>query len=381
MKELELTKTFFESNPHHESWAHKEFTRMKVPLSKPSYLPYIGEVSQEVDKVLRSGMIAQGAKVAEFEQMVADYYGAKYAIAVSSGTAGLYMCLKACGIGPGDEVITSPYTFIATVFAIESTGAKPVFCDVDRDTYNIDTSSILDELQSNMNIRAIMPVDILGLPVNTNKLLHYIPFVLDSCESFGNKIDRPFDAMVFGLYPNKIIGTGEGGLICTNNKDINDYCKAYRNQGRSPGDTWLESSIMGFNYRMTDLQATIGIVQMKHIYNILERRKRVVERYGYNGIIPSQRIDTEKFSPFVFVVETDDRPKVMEYLANKGIDSRAYFPCVHLQQPYLEQGYTKGMYPVAEKISEKTLAIPYYTGMTDSEVDYVCDCLKDALSE
>jgi perosamine synthetase len=362
MIEYYLTNSFFDKH---------------IPLSRPSYLPYIDEVSQEVDKVLRSGMISQGQKVAEFEQTIADYCGTRYAIAVSSGTAGLYMCLKALDIGQGDEVITSPYTFIATVFAIEAAGAKPLFCDVDRDTYNINTSEILDKLESNINIKGIMPVDILGLPVNTNKLLHYMPFIIDSCESFGNKLDRPFDAMVFGLYANKILTTGEGGLICTNRKDINDYCRAFRNQGRSPGDTWLESSIMGFNYRMTDLQAVIGIVQMKHIDDILERRKWVVERYRHNGITPSQRIG--KFNPFVFVIETDNRKEVMEYLAGKGIDTRAYFPCVHLQLPYLEQGYARGMYPIAEKISERTLAIPYHAGMSDDDVDYVSKRLKEVL--
>ncbi len=362
MIELNLTESFF---------------KKRIPLSKPSYLPYIDEVSAEVDRALRSGMIAMGAKVKEFEQMVADYCGTKYAIAVSSGTAGLYMCLKALGIGPGDEVITSPYTFIATVFAIEATGAKPLFCDVDRDTYNIDLNKL--KFDSLKFIKAYMPVDILGLPKQTNNVNLCLDTIIDSCESLGNKLDRPFTAQVFGLYPNKLITTGEGGIVCTNDKYINDYCRAFRNQGRSPGDTWLESSQEGFNYRLTDLQAAIGIVQMRHIEEIIHKRKHVVERYHENRIRLSQRIDYEKFNPFVFVIEIENRTKVMEHLKEKGIDTRAYFPSVHLMNCMKKYGYKNGDFPVSELISSRTLAIPYFAGMTMDEVDCVSKCLKEAL--
>ncbi|MDD5064965.1 MAG: DegT/DnrJ/EryC1/StrS aminotransferase family protein [Phycisphaerae bacterium] len=362
MIELNLTESFFEKH---------------IPLSRPSYLPYIDEVSQEVDKVLRSGMIAMGQKVKEFEQMIADYCGTRYAIAVSSGTAGLYVCLKALDVGTGDEVITSPYTFIATVFAIEAAGAKPLLCDVDRDTYNIDLNKL--KFDSLKFIKAYMPVDILGLPKQTNNVNLCFDTIIDSCESLGNKLDRPFAAQVFGLYANKILTTGEGGLICTNDKKINDYCRAYRNQGRTPGDTWLDSSQEGFNYRMTDLQAVIGIVQMKHIDEIIHKRKQVIERYYENGIRLSQRIDYEKFNPFIFVIEVENRIKVMEYLKNKGIDTRAYFPSVHLMGCMKKYGYKKGDFPVSEEISSRTLAIPYYAGMSFADVDYVSECLKEVI--
>ncbi len=349
----------------------------KISLSRPSYLSYTDEVCAAVNEVIHSGMIAQGVKVSEFESMIADYVGVKHAIAVSSGTAGLYMCLKALGIGPGDEVITSPFTFIATVFAIQQTGAKPVFCDVDRYTYNLSVPTLIRTKLSS-NVKAIMPVDILGLPFYT-KRTKGLPIILDSCESLGNHPDRPFTAQVFGMYPNKIITTGEGGVITTNDKQLADYCRAYRNQGRTPGDTWLDSSQEGFNYRMTDLQAAIGIVQLNHIDEIIYKRKWVVRRYYENGIRLSQRIDYEKYNPFIFVIEVENRIKVMEYLKNKGIDTRAYFPSVHIMGCMKKYGYKKGDFPVSEEISSRTLALPFYTDMTEGEVDKVCSTLKDAL--
>ncbi len=352
-------------------------TMYKIPLSRPSYLPYIEETCHAVDKVLRSGNIAMGEQVARFEQMIADYTGCKYAIAVSSGTAGLYMCLKALGIGPGDEVITSPYTFIATVFAIQQTGAKPVFCDVDRYTYNLSVPALIRTKLSS-NVKAIMPVDILGLPFYTERTKG-LPIILDSCESLGNHPDRPFTAQVFGFYPNKIVGMGEGGAIATNDKSLADYCRAYRNQGRAPGDTWLDSSQEGFNYRMTDLQAAIGIIQLNHIDEIIYKRKQVVKRYYENRIRLSQRIDTEKYNPFIFVIEVENRIKVMEYLKNKGIDTRAYFPSVHIMGCMKKYGYKKGDFPVSEEISSRTLSIPYYAGMLFEDIDYVCKCLKEIL--
>ncbi|MFA5307751.1 MAG: DegT/DnrJ/EryC1/StrS family aminotransferase [Candidatus Babeliales bacterium] len=367
----------FESNPHPESWAQKTYVASSphnIPLSRPSYLPYIDEVLQATEKVLRSGFIAQGEVVAEFEQRIANYCGTKYGIAVSSGTAGLFLCLKAVGIGQGDEVITTPYTFIATVFAIQQAGAVPVFCDVDRETYNMDLSKF--GWYVHRNIKAYMPVDIFGLPYDTSNIKGF-PVIADSCESLGNHPERPFTTQVFGLYPNKLITTGEGGVICTDNKKIADYCKAYRNQGRSPGDTWLDSSQDGFNYRMTDIQAAIGIVQMKHIDEIIHRRKRVIQRYNDNGIYLSQRIDTDKYNPFLFVIECDNRDKVMQHLLSHGVECRAYFPAIHLMK--CMSGYKKGDFPIAEEIASRTLALPFWSDISESEIETVCKILREVV--
>jgi len=337
---------------------------------------------------MQSGNLAQGTKVQEFEERMAEYIGTKYAVAVSSGTSGLFLCLKACGIGPGDEVITTPFSFIASSNCIVHTGAKPVFVDIDRDTYNIDIIKAVSKV--NINTRAFLPVDIFGNPVNTNKLSNvraYPHIIIDSCESLGSKMNRPFDACVYAFYPNKQITTGEGGMICTNNKDIADYCKAARNQGRAPGDKWLESSMIGWNFRMTDIQAAIGIEQLKCIDEILEKRRYVALMYTLKlailyltGVIHGQSIPRDiEYSPFVFTIEVDNRDKVMQYLLDNGIECKPYFPCIHLQKPYKDMGYHEGMFPVAEEVSRRTLALPFYSDMTEQEVDTVCQTLKQLL--
>ena len=349
----------------------------KIPLSKPSYLPYIDEVLSATEKVLRSGFIAQGEQVEQFEQMISDYTGCKYAVAVSSGTAGLFLCLKAVGIGPGDEVITSPYSFIASSNVIVHTGATPLFVDIDRDTYNIDLSKLDLTLEKLKTIKAYIPVDCFGNPKDTSNYNLATPIIIDSCESFGSKLDRPFDAAVYAFYGNKQITTAEGGCIVTDNKRIAEYCRAVRNQGRAPGDQWLDSTLLGWNFRMSDIHAAIGLVQLKHLDDILERRKRVIEQYKENEIILSQRIDYKKFNPFVFVVEVNDRDSVMKFMLNKGIEVKPYFPTIHKQKCMNE--YNHLSFPVAEKVASKTLALPYYSSIANQDVNYVCKTLKEAI--
>jgi perosamine synthetase len=305
------------------------------------------------------------------------------------------MCLKALGIGPGDEVITSPFSFIASSNAIVWVGAKPVFVDIDRDTYNIDAISAIWQSKFTNSLKAYLPVDVFGNPVDTKFItgIHKefvseytrIPIILDSCESLGSKMERKFDCAVYAFYPNKQLTTGEGGCIVTDNKDIDTFCRAFRNQGRSPGDAWLESSMIGYNFRMTDIQAAIGIVQLRHFEEILTKRKSAELQYlkRIASIVKTQRIinTADYFNPFVFTVEVDNRTKVMQYLSDNGIETRAYFPCIHLQKPYRDMGYKEGDFPVAEEVASRTLALPFWSDISESEVDYVCDCLKDALKK
>ena len=365
---------------------------MKIPLSKPSITQ--AEINAVVN-VMQSGNLAQGVKVQEFEEHMAEYIGTKYAVAVSSGTAGLFLCLKAIGVGPGDEVITTPFSFIASSNVIVHAGARPVFVDIDRDTYNINCKDIFYTLKY-AKLKAIMPIDIFGNPVDTNIIQNathdrenHLSIILDSCESLGSKMNRPFDACVYAFYPNKQITTGEGGMICTNNKDIADYCRAARNQGRAPGDAWLESSMVGWNFRMTDIQAAIGIVQMSRLDEIVYKRWRAYEQYllklpekltRYPGWM-KHRSKGDIFSPFVFTIEVDNRDKVMRYLLANGIECKPYFPCIHLQKPYKDMGYHEGMFPVAEEVSRRTLALPFYTDMTEREIDIVCHTLKKVLCQ
>ena len=359
----------------------------KIPLSKPSYLPYIDEVLSATEKVLRSGFIAQGEKVEQFEQMIAEYTGCKYAVAVSSGTAGLFLCLKAIGIGRGDEVITTPYSFIASSNVIVHAGAKPVFVDIDRETYNVDMMSL--HRNTLHGIKAFLPVDVFANPYDTKLMqLQGIHVICDSCESFGSKLDRPFTAQVFAFYPNKQLCTGEGACIVTNNKDISEYCQAMRNQGRKKGDKWLDSSFIGYNYRMTDLQAAIGIVQLNHWDEIKLKRQHAALEYTIelgdlflSGMINQQTFTVPDVCPFVYTIEVDNRDKVMQYLLDHGIECKPYFPCIHLQKPYRDMGYHEGMFPVAEEVANKTLALPFWSNISESEVDYVCSALRNALKQ
>ena len=353
----------------------------KIPLSRPSITT--AEAQAAYDTVIFY-QLAQGARVEEFEQRIAEYVGTKYAIAVSSGTAGLFLCLEACGIGQGDEVITTPYTFIATLFAIEQAGAKPVLVDIDRETYNIDMSTFH---RNTLNgIKAIMPVDVFGNPYDTSNNNTALPIIIDSCESLGSRINRPFDACVYAFYPNKQITTGEGGMICTNNKDIADYCRAYHNQGRVPGDKWLQHSQEGFNFRMTDIQAAIGVEQMRRIDEIKQKRQLVALTYHeiladlyISGVINWQEFTSPDINPFAFVIEVPNRDKIMQYLIDKGIECKPYFPCVHLQPAMSHLKYKQGDFPISEEVSSRTLAIPFYTDMTEEEVETVCNTLKEAI--
>jgi perosamine synthetase len=356
----------------------------RIPLSKPSYLPYINEVLSAIEKVLRSGYIAQGPVVEEFEQRIADYCGTKYAVAVSSGTAGLFLCLKSIGTGPGDEVITTPFSFIASSNVIVHAGATPVFVDIDRSTYNLSIPSLI-RTQLSDKVKAILPVDTFGNPFDTNRI-HGLPIILDACESFGSKMTRPFDAAVYAFYPNKQLTTGEGGIIVTDNQDIAEYCQAMRNQGRKKGDQWLDSSMIGYNFRMTDLQAAIGIVQLNHWDEITNKRNNVYLQYMHNLIL-DKGIGLQKFGSrwqqlchFVFTVEVPNRDKVMQHLLDHGIECKPYFPCIHLQKPYRDMGYHEGMFPVAEEVASKTLALPYWSDMSESEVKEVCLALKNVIN-
>ena len=378
----------FESNPHFESWAgkmHVSNAMYNIPLSRPSYLPYIDEVLSATEKVLRSGNIAQGEVVAEFEQRIADYAGTRYGIAVSSGTAGLFLCLKACGIGQGDEVITTPYSFIASSNVIVHAEAKPLFADIDRETYNIDMMTL--HRNTLYGIKAFLPVDVFGNPYDTKLMsLQGIPVILDSCESFGSKLDRPFDAQIFAFYPNKQLCTGEGACIVTDNKNIAEYCQAMRSQGRKDGDKWLDSSFVGYNYRMTDLQAAIGIVQLNHWDEIRNKRRYNALQYTIElgelyleGKVKWQEQANDDVCPFVFTVEVDNRDKVMQYLLSHGVECKPYFPCIHLQKPYREMGYHEGMFPVAEEIASRTLALPFWSDISENEIIEVCSTLKEAL--
>lgn len=355
---------------------------MNIALAKPSITQM--EI-ESVANVLKEGL--PGTYVQEFEKAMAKYCGARYAIAVSSGTTGLFLALKAMRIGKGDRVATTPFSFCASTNAIYHVGANPFFIDIDRDTYNLDVKDLVKRAAGE-GISAILPVDIFGNPFNSNRV-QGLPTLIDSCESLGSKMDRPFDIAVYAFTRNKVLTMGEGGCIITNNKRIAEYCRMMRNQGRTETDTWLNSTYCGYNFRLSELQAAMGIAQLKRIDAIISRRRYLYENYlnkfNIHGILDNIRIQKHEsnsiVSPFVFTIEVENRDRVMLYLKKQGIETRPYFPSIHLM-PYMRKlGYKPGDFPVSEYVSSRTLALPFFVDITNGEMDYVVEKLKEAMKE
>ncbi len=361
------------------------------------------DISQaEIDavaEVLRSGRLSLGPRVPEFEQAVAGYTGVKHAIAVSSGTVGLHLLIRACGIGPGDEVISTPFSFIASTNCVMFERARPVLVDIDPDTWNIDPRAI--EAAVTPKTRAIIPVDVFGVCPDLDVICSHaerrgLRVIEDSCEALGatfrgRRAGSFGDAGVFGFYPNKQITTGEGGMITTNDDEIDRLCRSMRNQGRDTGMGWLSHERLGYNYRLSDIACAIGIVQMRRVEEILSKRRKVagwyVERLQGESRVSMQKIPADcEISWFVFVVKLNDgyseqdRNNLIASLRERGIGCSNYFAPIHLQPFYQQEfGYRRGDFPVCERVAARTIALPFHNGMAESDVDRVCDSLKSLL--
>lgn len=366
-----------------------------IPLSKP----FIGEEEMNaVRDVLRSGQLSLGPKVIEFEKMFASLIGVKYAAAVNSGTAGLHLCIKALGLKEGDEVITSPFSFIASANSIIYEGAKPVFADIGENTLNIDPGKIEEKITK--KTKAILAVHIFGQPCEMDKIMniakkHSLAVIEDACEAVcaeykGRKAGTFGIASVFAFYPNKQITTGEGGMVCTNDEKIHSAAKMLRNQGRKEDGGWLSHEAIGYNYRLNEMSAALGVEQLKKLKKILEMREAVAEKYNeklkhIKGVTILGKIKDTKRSWFVYVIRLDkniDRKKIIEQLKAEGISTNIYLPPIHLQPIYKKMfGYKEGDFPVCERVSSSTLALPFYTQMADEEINYVCEKLKIAIGK
>jgi len=378
--------------------------KTEIPLSSPD----IGELERRlVMEVLHSGRLSIGPMVERFEQAVAQRVGTRHAVAVSSGTAGLTLILAGLGIGPGDEVITTPYSFIASSNVIVHSGATPVFVDVCPTSLNLDPKLV--EASITPRTRAILAVEALGNPTHMDGLArlaakHEIPLIEDSCEALGTvhkgRACGAFGrAGVFGFYPNKQITTGEGGVVVTDDERLAEACRSLRNQGRAVDragtakgqnqtGSWLEHERFGFNFRMSELSAAVGVAQMKRLDELIERRQHVASAYlsRLSGmpelVLPT--VDPETFmSWFVFVVRLgpdysgEERDRVIRGLRMHEVGSAAYFPCIHLQKPYREKfGFREGMFPIAESAGRRSLALPFHTRLTEREVDMVAQTLE-----
>lgn len=368
---------------------------MKVHLSRPDITE---KEIQAVAEVLRSPNLALGPKMVEFEQKMAQYIGVKHAVSVNSGTSALFLCLKALGISKGDEVITTPFTFIASTNCILMVDATPVFVDIDPNNLNIDPAKIEEKITS--KTKAILPVDVFGNPANMDEVCriakkHNLPVIEDSCEALGSELNGKkagtFGTVgTFAFYPNKQMTTGEGGMIVTDDDNIADMCTSLRNQGRSKGGGWLGHERLGYNFRMCDINSALGIVQLERLEEFITKRQRVAAMYqellaGENRIIVPKAAANCKMSWFVFVLRLkgqyiSKRNDILKAMLAEGIQVSNYFPPVTLQPFMVEQfGYKDGDFPIADEVCKSTLALPFYNNLSKDDAALVCKTLKKCL--
>ncbi len=375
----------------------------EIPLSRPDITSLEEEL---VLKTLRSGRLSIGPMTDQFEQLVATRAGCRHGVAVNSGTSGLHLALQALGIGPGDEVITTPFSFIASSNCILFVGATPRFVDICPSSLNMDPAKVASAIGP--KTKAILAVETFGNPTYMDQYAsiaarYEIPLIEDCCEALGAVYKgRPAGHFgrvgVFGFYPNKQITTGEGGMIVTDDHRLAEMCKSLRNQGRPLGHiapsatnasgSWLKHERLGYNYRLPEINAALGVAQMRRLDEILERRTRVAEHYvrrlaGHpHLILPTIDNDTV-MSWFVYVVRLaptytgEERDRVIAGLRRQEIGTNDYFPCIHLQPFYREQfDLRPGMFPIAESVSQRTLALPFYNDLSPREIDHVCQALE-----
>ena len=347
-------------------------------------------------EVLRSGRLSLGPKGPRFERMVADAVAAPFCAAVSSGTAGLHLCMRLAGIKPGDEVITSPYSFVASANCAMYEGAKPVFADIDPSTYNLDPAAV--EAAITERTKAIVAVDIFGYPCELDELRaicerHAIALVEDACEALGALYKgRPLGShghpAVFAFYPNKQITTGEGGAVTTGSAAEHELLVSLRNQGRLETSSWLQHGRFGFNYRLDDLSAALGIGQLEKLDRILEGRREVAARYGdlLAGLEVERPLTDDADhvrSWFVYVVKLPagvDRDGLIRRMGEQGVDCAPYLPSIHLQSYMRERfGFREGMCPISEDCSDRTLAIPFHARLDYGDQERVVETLRAEL--
>ncbi len=388
----------------------------RIPMSSPDITA--AEINA-VNQVLQTPYLSMGSRIAKFEERFAAYVGTRYAIGVSSGTAGLHLCVIAAGVGEGDLVITTPFSFVASANVILYERAIPVFVDIDPYTLNIDPTFVSEAVRDidrgpqtadrwlpptlrgdrrsvvGGRLKAILPVHAFGQPADIDPILDVahqcgLAVIEDACEAIGaeykgRKVGTLGDAAVFAFYPNKQMTTGEGGMIVTDRKDWNDLFRSLRNQGRDVFDAWLNHSRLGYNYRMDEMSAALGLAQLGRIEELLAKRERVAQRYNerlknVDGVqIPYIAPETTCISWFVYVIRLApeiNRNAIMAALEERGIPSRPYFTPIHLQPFYRERfGYHKGDFPVTEAVARSALALPFSGVMTEEQVDYVCEQL------
>jgi perosamine synthetase len=358
----------------------------EIPLARPVLGP---EEEELVLEVLRSGQLSLGPRVPAFEEAFAAFLGAPCASAVSSGTAGLHLALRAAGVRDGDEVVTSPFSFVASANVIAYERARPVFADIDPVTLNLDPAAAAAAVSERTT--ALLPVHIFGYPADVPALERLgLPIVEDACEALGavhadgTRVGARGHAAVFGFYANKQLTTGEGGMIALPHATAKAGIDAERNQGRAPDMGWLDHDRLGFNYRLTDLQAAIGLAQLDRLEGMLADRARVAGSYrealaplaAEHGLaLPCEDAGGNRRGWFVFVVQLPrdrDRDEVIRALRQLGVQSKPYLPAIHLMSFYREAyGHRPGEFPVCEDVAARSVALPFFPAMRADQVEQV----------
>jgi perosamine synthetase len=354
---------------------------------------------EAVAAVLRGPNLSLGPKVPEFEQRFAELCQTRHAVACNSGTSALHLLVRAMGIGAGDEVITTPFSFVASSNCVIFEGAKPVFVDIDPETWCIDPALI--EAAVTPQTRALIPVDVFGVtadldPIRAIAERHHLRIIEDSCEAAGATYHgRPAgglgDAGVFGFYPNKQLTTGEGGMIVTDDAELAGLARSIRNQGRAATAGWLAHERLGYNFRLSDINCALGCVQVERLPEILSARQKVAEMYDAR-LAGEDRLIVQKTTPgchkswFVYVVRLADdfppaaRDRVLQGLRDQGIGCSNYFAPIHLQPFYQhDYGLKAGDFPVCERIAARTVALPFHAFLTEAEVDRVVSAVQALL--
>jgi dTDP-4-amino-4,6-dideoxygalactose transaminase len=373
-----------------------------IPMSEPD----IGAAERAaVLEVLDGRTLALGPRLQRFEELLAAKVGARHGVGVSSGTAALHLCLLAAGVGEGDVVVTTPFSFVASANCILYVRARPVFVDVDPKTLTLDPERFERAVQaigrSGQRVKAVLPVHVFGQAADMDAILtiaerHGLTVIEDACESIGGaykgrQLGTLGDAGVFAFYPNKQITTGEGGMIVTNDSRWDALARSLRNQGRDVFDEWLAHTRLGYNYRLDEMSAALGLAQMARFDEILAKRARVAGWYhsrldDLEGVTrPKMSATTTTQSWFVYVIRLGDlatRAHVMRALGERGIPSRPYFSPIHLQPFYrADFGFRPGAFPITEAAGDTCLALPFYGTMPESAVDTVCGALREILED
>jgi perosamine synthetase len=387
---------------------------MRIPLSGPSI------TQREIDlvtEVLRSGTLSLGSRLPEFEERFGSFVGTSEAVAVSSGTSALHLCVRALGIGKNDEVITSSFSFVASANCVLYEGALPVFVDIDPLTLNLDPAAIRHFLENRCislqgsefpvdrvtgrTVKAILPVHVFGLPCDMHAIreianTYNLSIIEDACEALGaTYLGRPVgtfgEAGVFAFYPNKQMTTGEGGMIVTNNPHLADACRSMRNQGRDHTCSWLQHAMLGYNYRLSEIHCALGIGQLERLTDLLTIRRDIASLYdeglrGLNCITVPYRSPGSVRSWFVYVVQLSggsrvQRDQVIKELREVGIGCQAYFPAIHEQpyfEPYIAAADCRHL-PNTERAAASCIALPFFPSITPDQINIVCHHVASAI--